>query len=360
MLTWISILRKEPVDPAVLRRGLDVIERSTRSQVKLIGDLLDVSRIIRGTLRLEREPVDLVTVIGTALDALKPVAASKRIELAWQPPADGAWVVGDGNRLQQVMWNLVSNAIKFTPAQGRIELGVGQDEHAVTIRVRDTGTGIPGEFLPFVFDRFRQADSSSGRRHGGLGLGLAIVRHLVDLHGGSVRADNVAEPPGALFTVTLPRPSLDRPLALIPGSSAAQAAAMESTNGMRLDGIHVLLVEDEVDARDALSAALQGFGAAVVAVGSSGAALQAVQQQVPDVLLSDLGMPGEDGFSLIRRLRAAENGDGAMRIPAAALTAYVRAEDRAAALEAGFDAHLQKPIEPLDLARAVRRLARRG
>ena len=359
MLTWISILRKQPVDAAMLTRGLDVIERSTRSQVQLIGDLLDVSRIIRGKLRLEREPVDLVTVIGLALDALKPAAASKQIELAWEPPMTDCWLVGDGSRLQQIMWNLLSNAIKFTPAQGRVELGLLQGEQDITIHVRDSGAGIPGEFLPYVFERFRQADSTSGRQHGGLGLGLAIVRHLVDLHGGSVRAENVREPSGARFTVTLPRLSLAEPVALVSGPSVARPAPVEPSNGMRLDGIRVVLVEDEADAREALSAALQSFGAAVVAVGSSAEAMQALQRETPDVLLSDLGMPGEDGYSLIRKVRAAERGRDA-RIPAAALTAYVRGEDRAAALQAGFDVHVQKPIEALDLARIVRRLAKRA
>jgi CheY-like chemotaxis protein/anti-sigma regulatory factor (Ser/Thr protein kinase) len=342
----------------MLARSLDVLERSTRSQVQLIADLLDVSRIIRGQLRLETAPVEIVKVIGLALEALKPAAAAKQIRLVWQPPQGDCWIVGDSARLQQMVWNLVSNGIKFTPAKGRVELELEHSEHEVAIRVRDTGAGIPAEFLPYVFDRFRQADSTSERQHGGLGLGLAIVRHLVELHGGKVHAENVTGG-GALFTVHLPRLSLAHPVALVSGTSAAGAAAAEGGNGLRLDGIHVVLVEDEADAREALTTALRGFGAEVMAVGSAAAALQALQRHTPDVLLSDVGMPGEDGYSLIRKVRAAESPQGA-RLPAAALTAYVRAEDHKAVLEAGFDTHVHKPIEPIDLARLVQRLAKRA
>lgn len=355
MLTWISILRKDPGDPAIRSRGLDVLERSTRSQVQLIGDLLDVSRIIRGKLRLDTAPVDLVKVIGSALEALKPAGAAKQITLNWSPPVGDCWIVGDGARLQQVTWNLLSNAIKFTPAGGHVDLQLASDSTEVRISVRDTGTGIPPEFLPHVFERFRQADSTTERQHGGLGLGLAIVRHLVELHGGAVRAQNV-DGGGALFTVTLPRLSLAQPVALTSADSAADGAH-DGANRLRLDGIRVVLVEDETDAREALTAALQGFGADVVAVESAAAALDALRLQPPDVLLSDLGMPGEDGYSLIRKVRADEAPNN--RLPAAALTAYVRAEDRSAALQAGFDTHVEKPIEPLSLARVVKTLARR-
>ena len=358
MLTWITILRRDQVEPTVLSRGLDVLERSTRSQVQLIGDLLDVSRIIRGQLRLETAHVDLVTVIGLALEALKPVAAAKQIDLAWEPQAADCWIVGDGARLQQVTWNLVSNAIKFTPKSGRVQIALAHEEDQVVLRVRDTGRGIPADFLPYVFDRFRQADSTTGRQHGGLGLGLAIVRHLVDLHGGTVRAENVPEPAGALFTVTLPRVGVAHPTALGPHPPAAPRTGLETGNGLRLDGIRVVLAEDDADARDALTTALQGYGAQVVAVSSAASALQALQREMPDMLLSDIGMPGEDGLFLIRQIRAAEATRGG-HVPAVALTAYARAEDRAAALQAGFDAHVQKPIEPTDLARVVKRLAGR-
>jgi signal transduction histidine kinase len=319
MLTWIAILRKEPPDAALLARSLDVIERSARSQVQLIADLLDVSRIIRGQLRLDSAPVEVVKVIGMALEALRPSASAKQVTLVWTPPASECWIVGDSARLQQVVWNLVSNGIKFTPAKGRVEVELDGDGDDVTIRVRDTGSGIPAAFLPYVFDRFRQADSTTERQHGGLGLGLSIVRHLVELHSGKVRAENAPDG-GALISVVLPRLSLAHSVGLVSGPSAARPASNNGGNQLRLDGINVVLVEDEPDAREALTTALERFGAAVVAVESAAAALQALKQHTPDVLLSDIGMPVEDGYTLIRKIRAAEI-DGA-HLPAAALTAY--------------------------------------
>jgi signal transduction histidine kinase len=357
MLTWIAILRKEPPDAALLARSLDVIERSARSQVQLIADLLDVSRIIRGQLRLESAPVEVVKVIGLALEALRPSASAKQVTLVWTPPASECWIVGDSARLQQVVWNLVSNGIKFTPAKGRVDVELDGDGDDVTIRVRDTGSGIPAAFLPYVFDRFRQADSTTERQHGGLGLGLSIVRHLVELHSGKVRAENAPDG-GALISVVLPRLSLAHSVGLVSGPSAARPASSNGGNTLRLDGINVVLVEDEPDAREALTTALERFGAAVVAVESAAAALQALKQHTPDVLLSDIGMPVEDGYTLIRKIRAAEI-DGT-HLPAAALTAYARAEDRSAVLQAGFDTHVQKPIEPDDLARVVHQLTKRG
>jgi signal transduction histidine kinase/two-component SAPR family response regulator len=356
MLTWIAILRKEPPDAALLARSLDVLDRSARSQVQLIADLLDVSRIIRGQLRLDTAPVEVTKVISLGLEALKPSATAKGVTLAWKPPASDCWIVGDSARLQQIVWNLVANGIKFTPSQGRVEVELDTSDVDVTIRVRDTGNGIPAAFLPYVFDRFRQADSTTERQHGGLGLGLSIVRHLVELHGGKVRAENVAPGSGALITIVLPRVSLAQPVSLVSGPSA-HPAATNGGNGLRLDGINVVLVEDEPDAREALTTALERFGAAVVAVESVAAALLALKQHTPDVLLSDIGMPVEDGYALIRKVRAAEI-DGA-HLPAAALTAYARAEDRTAVLQAGFDTHVQKPIEPDDLARIVAQLTKR-
>jgi signal transduction histidine kinase/DNA-binding response OmpR family regulator len=358
MLTWINILRGDGAgNGAMLSRGLEVIERSARSQVRLIGDLLDVSRIIRGQLHLETGAVELVTVVDLALETLRPAAAAKQIALHWNRPKGESGIEGDAARLQQVVSNLVSNAIKFTPAGGEVHVELSVRPAEVNLVVRDSGPGIPADFLPHMFERFRQAESGSARGQGGLGLGLAIVRHLIELHGGSVRAENAAQG-GAVLTVTLPpRPAL-RPSA-VGWQGRSSVPAVMPGNGVHLDGIHVVLVEDEDDTRESLCAALQSFGAHVVAVSSAVAALSALETERPDVLLSDIGMPEQDGYSLIRQVRAREQTPEA-RLPAAALTAYVRAEDHASALRAGFDAHIHKPVEPLELARAVQRLARRA
>lgn len=362
MLSWVTILRKEAIDPGVMARGLEVIERSARTQTQLIEDLLDVSRIIRGQVRLESGPVELNKVIELAIETLKPGAAAKNIEIAWVPPVPSCRVVGDANRLQQVVWNLVSNAVKFTPHGGRVEIRVTRALGHVAVQVQDTGSGIPAPFLPHVFERFRQADSTTVRQHGGLGLGLAIVRHLVELHGGTVHADNVHGGSGAIFTIRLPYgpESAERALLNVlarPERQAVQVAAL-SPDALRLDGIRVMLVEDETDARECLTVALQLYGAEVIAVGSVAAALRALEQRPPDVLLSDLAMSGEDGYTLIRQIREQEAARGG-RLPAAALTAYVRPEDRAGTLRAGFDMHVNKPVQPLELARLVGHLAGR-
>ena len=356
IIAWVHMLRQQSADPKVLAQAADVVERSAQAQMRLIADLLDVSRIARGELRLENETVELSPVVRAALEAARGIAAAKHISLSFVGPSDGR-VVGDATRLQQVVWNLLSNAVKFTPEGGRVDVSLAVEPGRLVLRVLDTGPGIPPSFLPYVFERFRQADSSAARSYGGLGLGLAIVRHLVELHHGEVRAEN-APGSGALFTVTLPRA----------GRAAAAATESEPTapliggaakNPDRLDGIRVLLVEDEVDSRDALSELLQCLGAEVEAVSSAAAALQAVQRRTPDVLVSDVGMPGEDGYSLIQQLRARE-GSRSHGLPAVALTAYARVEDRAAALQSGFDAHVHKPVEPIELAHLVKELARRA
>lgn len=359
MMTWLSILRRQDVTPPMLARGLDVIDRSARAQAQLIEDLLDVSRIIRGHLRLEAGVVDLSQVVELALETLKPAAAAKTVRIDFSRSVPDSRIVGDAARLQQVVWNLASNAIKFTPDNGRVEVHVGGDMSAVWVRVTDSGPGIPAEFIPHVFERFRQADSSAHRAHGGLGLGLAIVHHLAELHGGTVQVENGADGGGARFTVTLPRSMLPAALSgheLAPGREAALDRGA-NVNGVSLDGIRVMLVEDQIEAREAMTTALRLYGAEVVAVDSMGAALAAMAQRSPDVLLSDVGLPGNDGYLLIEKVRAGENAEHP-RIPAAALTAYVRPEDRTAALHAGFDMHLAKPVEPLELARVVKRLVK--
>lgn len=351
MLTWIGILQKNSSEPALVSRGIEVIERSAKSQVQLIGDLLDVSRIIRGQLHLETASVDLVGVIGLALETLRPAAVAKTIEVVCERPSSDCRVLGDPTRLQQVVWNLVANAIKFTPDGGRVDVRVDVEPAQLNLHVSDTGPGIPPEFLPHVFERFRQADSGTARQHGGLGLGLAIVRHLTELHGGSVQAENLSNGAGARFTIKLPRQATPAAAVQVP-----RGAASASGNGLQLDGIRVVLVEDEVDARESLTTALELFGASVVAVNSAAAALSAMEAHPPDILLSDVGLPGEDGYTLIKQVRERELELG-RHVPAAALTAHVRAEDRATALRAGFDAHVHKPIDPLALARLVKRLA---
>lgn len=357
MLTWLSILRRDNVTPDMVTRGLDVIERSARAQAQLIEDLLDVSRIIRGQLRIEPAPVELPKVVELALETLKPTAAAKTVQIHYPVPASGCALVGDAARLQQVVWNLVANAIKFTPTGGRVDVQVTSDASAVRVEVSDTGPGIPDEFLPYVFERFRQADSSAGRAHGGLGLGLAIVRRLVELHGGTVRARNRIPGPGAQFIVTLPRTADDIAAGAVMAKTTEQTNGSPSqpVNGTPLDGVRVMLVEDEVEARDSMTTALQLYGADVMAVDSMAAALTALERYLPDILLSDIGMPGGDGYALIKQVRARETSASG-RIPAAALTAYARAEDRSAALRAGFDVHLAKPVDPLELARVVKSL----
>jgi signal transduction histidine kinase len=352
ILMWVGILRSAPENAALQTRGLEVIERSAKTQTQLIGDLLDVSRIIRGKLHLDARGVDLTSVVEQALEALRPDAVAKQVEMIWEAPPEKCATTGDPTRLQQVLWNLVSNAIKFTPAGGRVEVHLSQTATDVVVEVRDTGCGIPPQFLPHLFERFRQADSSAARQHGGLGLGLAIVRHLVELHGGMVDAANNADGHGAVFNVRLPRRGAE-------ASAAAGRDGAAFSNGSRLDGVRVILVEDEADTRESLISALRLYGAEVAGYSEATAALRAVEAQPPDVLLSDIGMPGEDGYTLIRHVRAWEAPRGS-RLPAVALTAYARGEDGAEALQAGFDAHVHKPIEPTDLARIVQRLAGRA
>ena len=351
ILMWVGILRSAPENVTLRTRGLEVIERSAKTQTQLIGDLLDVSRIVRGKLHLEARRVDLVTVIEQALETLRPEAVAKQVELRWEAPQETCATTGDPTRLQQVLWNLVSNGLKFTPAGGCVDVYLGQTATDLVIEVRDTGCGIPPQFLPHLFERFRQADSSAARQHGGLGLGLAIVRHLVELHGGMVDAANNADGRGAVFNVRLPRH--------VDASAAERREVAAHGNGTRLDGVRVILVEDETDTRESLISALRLYGAEVAGFSSATAALQAVEAEPPDVLLSDIGMPGEDGYALIRHVRAWEAPRGS-RLPAVALTAYARGEDGVEALQAGFDAHVHKPVEPTDLAKIVHRLAGRA
>ncbi|HEX6900772.1 MAG TPA: response regulator [Thermoanaerobaculia bacterium] len=355
ILGWVQVLRAGKLDEAAAARAMETIERNARVQAQLIADLLDVSRIITGKLRLDFRPVELHRIIDAALETVRPAADAKGIHLAVSLGRLGSPALGDSDRLQQVVWNLLSNAVKFTPRGGRVEVALQELGASAVIRVTDSGIGIRQDFLPFVFDRFRQAESTSTRSHGGLGLGLSIVRHLIELHGGMVEVDSPGEGLGATFTVRLP---LRAELADDPLDQTAVSSQRIWSAPDRLAGVRVMVVEDEDDTRELLVTALEQCGAEVVDFGSVPEALDSFERGAPDVLLSDLGMPGEDGYSLIRQIRerSPENGG---RVPAAALTAYARAEDRQRALDSGFQTHLAKPFDPAELVATVARLAGR-
>jgi signal transduction histidine kinase len=354
ILGWVQVLRMGKLDPAAATKALETIERNARSQAQLIADLLDVSRIITGKLRLDFRPVDLRRIIDSAQESVRPAADAKGIHLAISIGPLASPALGDTDRLQQVIWNLLSNAIKFTSKGGSVEVRLREVEGNAVIRVSDTGIGIRPDFLPYVFDRFRQAEGSITRTHGGLGLGLSIVRHLIELHGGTAEVESAGEGQGATFIVGLPlraelaEDALDRTAV---GRSVFQAPDL-------LAGVRVLVVEDETDTRELLVVALQQCGAEVTAFGSVPEALEELDRALPHVLLSDIGVPGEDGYSLIRKVRARGPGQGG-DLPAAALTAYARAEDRQRALDAGYQTHLAKPVDPAELIAAVARLAGR-
>ncbi len=348
MLGWARLLRIGFEDETRAARGLEVIERNTKLLAQLIEDLLDVSRIVTGKLRLERRQVDPVAVVEAAIDAVQGVADAKEIELQAVLDPDAGPVLADPDRLQQVVWNLLSNAIKFSPAHARVEIRLERAGSAARVTVSDKGAGIKPELLPQIFERFRQGE----RALGGLGLGLAIVRHIVELHGGVVRAQSAGNGQGATFTVELPTLS---------ESGTVAAAAPHGGKGppgprlTPLQGFKLLLVDDDPDARELLGMILQEAGAQVATAGSADEALEAFKRLRPDVLVSDIGMPGGDGYSLIRRVRLLE-GECETRVPAVALTAFARAEDRTEALGRGFQAHLPKPIEPVELTALIARL----
>jgi PAS domain S-box-containing protein len=365
MLGWTQMLCTRKFDEATTTRALETIDRNTKSLAALIEDVLDVSRIIRGKLHLNIRPVHLISVVEAALDTVRPAAQAKGIQLESRLDSSVEPLLGDGNRLQQVVWNLLSNAVKFTPKGGRVEIRLERHREVgdktssyVLIQVTDTGKGIAPEFLPYVFDRFRQENSSTTRSYGGLGLGLAIVRHLVELHGGTVYAQSPGEGQGATFSVQLPLRSI---LPQVSDESSVDSTSQEYVpfNTLpTLEGLRVLVVEDEADTRELLITILRQYGIEVTAVASAGEALEALQQLKLDVMVSDIGMPGEDGYSLMRKVRALNAQQGG-QIPAVALTAYARAEDRISALAAGFQLHMPKPVNPEELAAVVANLAGR-
>ncbi|HEV7223053.1 MAG TPA: response regulator [Pirellulales bacterium] len=358
MLGWTQLLRAGALNAAESSRGLEIIERNVLSQAKLIDDLLDVSRIITGKLRLSIRPISLGSVIEAALDVVRPAANAKgiRLETALDPEASA--VSGDPDRLQQVVWNLLVNAIKFTPSGGVVSVRLGRNDSKSQIQVSDTGEGVPAEFLPHIFDRFRQADSSSKRSHGGLGLGLAIVRHVVELHGGNVSAESEGANRGTTFFVNLPVAAVASEGHGARSPAAASRPHPSTYAAVDLDGLRVLVVDDEADGREAIAKVLEVRGADVTAVSTVREALSLIKKAAPDVLVSDIGMPDEDGYDLIRMVRELDDAE-AKHVPALALTAFAREEDCLRALSAGFQQHASKPIEPAALAVLVARLAGR-
>jgi len=342
---WVAVLHDKTLPEDIKRRAIDAIERGARSQSQLIEDLLDVSRIISGKLQISSERVELAPVIWSALDTVRPGAEAKKIEIRADLAEDPVCVTGDDDRLQQIVWNLLSNAIKFTPTGGRVEVKLIEKHGLVSLTVSDTGRGITKEFLPYVFDRFRQADGSITRQFSGLGLGLAIVRHLVELHGGSVRVDSDGQDHGSNFTVELP--------AAVPSELDRMPAAVENGDGERprFAGSRVLIVDDEQDTRDILKLTFELYEADVEVAGSADEAIQKVRDWNPTLIVSDVGMPERDGYEFIRDVRKWEAGSNASPTPSIALTAYAAPADRTRALAAGFTSHVAKPVEPIELAR---------
>jgi PAS domain S-box-containing protein len=357
ILGWARMLRSGTLDAATSERAVETIERNARSQSQIIEDILDVSRIITGKLSLSVEPVEMVAVIEAAINAVRPAAEAKGIQIETAFDAAAYRVAGDANRLQQVVWNLLSNAVKFTPGGGRVSVQLRREDAYVETIVSDTGQGIDKEFLPYVFDRFRQADSSTTRQHGGLGLGLAIVRHLVELHGGTVAAESAGEGEGTTFTVRLPSMAVpERPAgAAAAPSMAASAADFDCVAS--LAGLRVLAVDDEADTLELLKMLLERCSVEVITALSARDALAALEATRPDVLIADIGMPEEDGYQLIHKVRALGSERGG-NTPAIALTAYAGEADRRRVLASGYQTHMAKPIDPAKLLRAVAGLAR--
>ena len=356
VIGWSRMLGSGRLDRQSSKHALEVIERNAWAQRQIIEDILDVSRVITGKLHLNLSPVDLVAVVDAALDAVRPAMEAKQIQIETLIDASLRVVSGDADRLQQVVWNILSNAAKFTPQGGKVEISVNQSSTHVHIQVKDTGPGIEAAFLPYVFERFRQADGSTTRMHGGLGLGLAIVRHLVELHGGTIAVDNREEGCGAVFTIRLPLPSGElRPEAL----AAAESAAKENqSEPVSLEGLEILIVDDETDALDLISVELAQHGAKVTGVSNATDALKAIEEHRFDLLVCDIGMPEIDGYELIRRIRKQELGKD-KRIPAVALTAYARVQDRMQAIVAGYSTHIAKPVDANELVTIVASLAGR-
>jgi hypothetical protein len=356
---WSSMLTTNKFDEAVTSKAIQTIERNAKAQAQIIEDLLDVSRIITGKLNLNLRPTELALLVKTALDTLQPSAEAKNIKIKSKIDFEANIVRGDSDRLQQVMWNLLSNAVKFTPQGGEIEVRLERAESQARIIVSDTGQGISPEFLPLVFERFSQADGTSTRKYGGLGLGLAIVHHLIEMHGGTVKVESAGANQGTTFTINLPLVTAQSGAGILNGSSTEADKDSSAERFSGLEDFRILVVDDEPDTLELLITVIKSCGASVRAAESAQEAFQAVEQFKPHILVSDIAMPGEDGYSLIRRLRTLSPDKGGA-IPAISLTAYAREEDRTQALKAGFQMHLAKPVNPEDLLAAIRELITSG
>jgi signal transduction histidine kinase len=368
---WTHLLKRGVLSEKDRERGIDVIDRNAAAQRAIIDELLDVSRIVTGKIKLEKKPVNLATVIEAAIDVVRPAAEAKDIQIVRLIDTNVGLVTGEAVRIQQVIWNLLSNAVKFTPEKGRVEVYLRGDGKNLEVVIKDTGEGIEPEFLPFIFERFRQADSSSKRTHGGLGLGLSIVRSLVEMHGGEIHASSGGKGKGTKFTLKLPVMGLSdledvkieqhdesTQLLGLGWSQAGQAkiATLELKPDL-LSGLKVLTVDDQQDTRELIAVALGRYGAEVRASESASNALRIIKEWKPHVVVSDIGLPGVDGYEFMRQLRELET-DGE-RTPAIAVTGYAGAVDESKALDAGYEMHLSKPIELVELATAIARLSRR-
>jgi signal transduction histidine kinase/ActR/RegA family two-component response regulator len=351
ILGWTTMLRDGNVQPRSVMRALDTIHRNATAQVQIVNDLLDISRIVRGGVQLAPKLLPLGPLLALSVESIMPTAEAKGVKVTLTLPPETAFVWGDHDRLQQVFWNLLSNAVKFTPSGGTVQVELRQDGADVYVRISDDGAGISPAFLPHVFERFRQGDGSSTRTHGGLGLGLSIVRHLVELHGGRMAAESDGEGKGSTFTVCLPA---RQPLShAVPSISSIDRRT--SMRALQLGDAHVLIVDDEPDARELLRAMLAATGARITEADSTREALRVISNDPPDLLLADIAMPGQDGYSLMRAVRGLPEGVGG-QIPAIAISAYARGEDKERSRSAGFNDHLGKPIKPDELYEAIHRV----
>jgi len=355
ILGWVTLLRDQRVEAARIPQALEIVARNAQSQAQLISDVLDVSRVITGRLRLHLQPIVVSRIVRDAMDTIRPAADAKEIELALHIDGDPPRLNGDAERLRQVFWNLFSNAVKFTPPGGRVDATIDRVDSQIRVRVADTGIGIASEFLPHAFERFRQADQSFTRPHGGLGLGLAIVKHLVETHGGEVSVASAGAGLGATFTVQLPVGGAQLPAVTEAEADTAPGPARVPDDLPVLEGCRVLVVDDDPTTRELVATLLGERGARVATADSAAAALAWLDTETPAIVLADIGMPGQDGLSLMRAIRR-RPAQQAGSVPAIALSAYARAEDRRAALAAGFDEYLTKPALPSDVVHAISRL----